>query len=288
MRDSDWEILDALRRDHNLTKVANSLFMTQPALTKRLQQIEKEFNIVIADRNNKGVIFTPQGEYLIEKAGDVLSLLEEVKHHLLLIDEGKTGTLKIGTPHSFGRFVLPSLLQKYKTSHHDINFDIKTGMSGEVVKLVRNKEVHIGFIRGDHDFEGEKYLLDQEEGYVAFNKKIQLSDLPKLPRIEYTRDPVTVKLIDNWWRAHFDTLPTIGFQVNNLDSCWEMVLKGLGFGIFFGPAIVPESEYFKLSMPTKEGALLERNTWMIYRQDYIETALVNTFIKFVKEMNALY
>ncbi len=69
MKDSDWEILYALYKKPNITKVANMLFMTQPSLTKRLQQMEKEFDVTIVDRTPKGLVFTKEGTYLAKQAG---------------------------------------------------------------------------------------------------------------------------------------------------------------------------------------------------------------------------
>lgn len=71
MKDSDWEILYALYKKPNITKVANMLFMTQPSLTKRLQQMEKEFDVTIVDRTPKGLVFT-KGRYVSCQAGRIL------------------------------------------------------------------------------------------------------------------------------------------------------------------------------------------------------------------------
>ena len=54
MRDTDWQILQALYKNPNMTKVANSFYMTQPSLTKRLKQMEEEFGVTIVNRTPKG------------------------------------------------------------------------------------------------------------------------------------------------------------------------------------------------------------------------------------------
>ncbi len=60
----DWYILQTLYQEQNITKTAETLYLSQPALTKRLRQIEKEFGVQIVQRGSRGVHFTPQGEYL--------------------------------------------------------------------------------------------------------------------------------------------------------------------------------------------------------------------------------
>jgi DNA-binding transcriptional LysR family regulator len=67
MEDRDWLILQELYRMKNITKAAQELYMSQPALTSRLQHIEREFNVRIVTRSTKGIRFTPEGEYLVKK-----------------------------------------------------------------------------------------------------------------------------------------------------------------------------------------------------------------------------
>ena len=62
MRDQDWKIIASLYNTKSISKTANLLFITQPALSKRLQMIEQELNTTLFIRTSKGVIFTPEGE----------------------------------------------------------------------------------------------------------------------------------------------------------------------------------------------------------------------------------
>ena len=68
MKDSDWVILYELYKNPNMSKVASLLFMTQPSLTKRLKQMESEFQVTIVNRTPKGLEFTKEGEFLANQA----------------------------------------------------------------------------------------------------------------------------------------------------------------------------------------------------------------------------
>ena len=61
LKANDYEFLITLYRSKNITQAAQTLFLSQPALTKRLQQIEQELGVLIVNRNVKGVQFTPEG-----------------------------------------------------------------------------------------------------------------------------------------------------------------------------------------------------------------------------------
>lgn len=287
MKDSDWAILDMLYREPNITKAADLLFMTQPSLTKRLQQIEKEFSTTIAIRNPKGIVLTAQGEYLAIKAGEMLRKFKEIQQKVMEMNDGNKGTLKLGVTNSYGRFQLPYLLNQYKTMYSNINFEIRSGLSSDILRMVSLKELNIGFIRGDHEFEGIKHLISVDPSYIVSKKEIRLEDLPHIPRIEYQIDPLTVKLVDHWWSEHFTMPPLKGLVVNHGDTCREMIANGLGYGIFFVPEFIEGSVgLYKLPMLTKDNNPFTRNTWMICNSDSSKIPFVKNFIDFVSASQA--
>jgi len=282
MKESDWAILNTLYHEPNITKAAEQLYMTQPSLTKRLRQIEDEFDTTIAIRNSRGIALTPQGEYLARKAGEMLRQFKEIHQQVMEMNDGNKGTLKIGVTNSYGRFQLPSLLNQYKTMYPNNQFEIVSGLSSDVLRKVNLNELYIGFIRGDHDFQGVKHLISVDPGYIVSKRKIVLDDLPNIPRIEYELDPLTVKLLDSWWVEHFTVLPRKGLVVNHGDTCREMIANGMGYGIFLVPEFIEDTvDLYKLPMYTKDNKAFTRNTWMICNNESYKIPFVKNFIDFV-------
>jgi DNA-binding transcriptional LysR family regulator len=72
MNDRDWSILATIARERNISRAAERLFISQPALSVRLRAIESEFNARIFLRTPKGVSLTPEGEQLVAYANDML------------------------------------------------------------------------------------------------------------------------------------------------------------------------------------------------------------------------
>ena len=79
MEDRDWLILQILHEQKNITRTAQALFISQPALTARLRQIEEEFGTEIVFRTTKGVHFSPKGEYLAKESSNILRNLQNIK-----------------------------------------------------------------------------------------------------------------------------------------------------------------------------------------------------------------
>ena len=75
----DWKLLTELHKSNSISQTSETLFISQPALTRRLKQIEEEFSATILIRSSKGVTFTPQGELLVQYSQKMLKDYENLK-----------------------------------------------------------------------------------------------------------------------------------------------------------------------------------------------------------------
>lgn len=103
MRDSDWEIIDELRRNPNVSRAAAALYMTQPTLTKRLQHIEGELGVRIADRTSKGLVFTPEGVFLAERAAEHAAFMERTRRGLAELRRASSKEVALGSSYTFNK-----------------------------------------------------------------------------------------------------------------------------------------------------------------------------------------
>lgn len=113
MDERDWVVLKTLYDEKNITKAAQQLFISQPALTHRLQQLEQKFRVEIVVRGRRGVQFTPQGEYLAKCAIEMLAKFQQMKENVLNMDYRVEGVLKLGDSNFFTDYKLPNLLKRF-------------------------------------------------------------------------------------------------------------------------------------------------------------------------------
>lgn len=285
MDERDWTILKVLYEKKNITKTAESLYLSQPALTKKIQQIEKEYQVVIVKRGTKGVHFTPQGEYLVQCADEMLYRLQQIKDTVSNMDEEVSGTLRLGVSNYITRHKLPNLLKLFREQFPKVNYKVTTGWSRDVFNLVYNRDVHIGMVRGDYQWSDSKILLFEENLCVTSLEKIELRDLPSLPRIEYETDALLKTMIDNWWRGEFSQPPFIGMEVDKADTCKEMILNGLGYGILPSVLVQEHQNLNRIILKDRKGNPIVRRTWMLYPEEYLEIKVVKEFIEFVKKLD---
>ncbi|MCM3567061.1 LysR family transcriptional regulator [Neobacillus mesonae] len=285
----DWEILKILYSQKNITKAARLLFITQPALTNRLKHMQEELGVQIVTRESRGVHFTPQGEYLVHCADDILAQFNKIKEHVRNMSNDEennvAGTLKLGVSNFFANYELPHILKLFKGKYPHVEFKVMTGWSKDVTQLIHNKDVHIGFVRGDYSGRGlKKHLLFEEAVSIASQKAIDLADLPNLPRIDYSGDYLLKLLIDNWWAKNYTQPPFISIEVDQVDTCKEMVKNGLGYGILSSRVLKDTEGLYKMDLTDSNGEPLLRRTWMYYHKESLEWNVARAFVNFIKTM----
>lgn len=285
MEERDWQILIALYEHKNMTKAARELFISQPALTSRLKQIEDDFRVKIVNRGSRGVHFTPEGEYIVSYAQKMLNELRETKQSVLNLDDSVKGTLRIGTSKFIGQYKLPRLLSLFKEQYPEVDFRITTGWSSTILDLVHNQEVHVGFVRGEHSWLSPRDLLFQENMVIASIFPVDMDNLPNLPRINYQTEYMTKVALNNWWLEYYSQPPLIVAEVDSVDTCKEMIINGLGYAILSSNIVSKSENLSTIPIKNKQGEPVLRKTWMTYHEESVELNIVKAFIDFAKNFD---
>lgn len=285
MEDRDWLIIKLLYERKSITKTAQALFMTQPTLTTRIRQIEEDLGVKIMYRNNKGVKFTLEGEYLAECAHNMLTAAREIRDKVTNMGNEVKGTLRIGASIYVTRYILPRLLRRFQDLYPRAEFRVITTSSQDIFSLMHTQDTHVGFVRGDYGWRDEQYLLFEEPMCIASKHPLVLSDLPRLPRIDYHTDHLNKLSLDTWWTEKFTVPPHISMLVNQVDICKDMVLNGLGYAILPSMMLTDVQHIYKTYITDKQGRPLIRRTLMLYQKEALETQLVHAFVEFVKTID---
>ncbi|WP_134704594.1 LysR family transcriptional regulator [Ammoniphilus sp. YIM 78166] len=283
MEYKDWLMLVTIHQERNITKAAERLYTTQPALTYRLQHLEKMFGTAIVMRSKKGVEFTSQGEYLVQYAKKMLVELEKTKDYVNNMDQTVKGSLRLGVSSVFARYKLPSVLKNFLAFYPDVDINLKTGWSVEINHMLHKEEVHLGIVRGDYAWHGEKSLLCEETLCIASTKEIRLEELPQLPRINYGTDQTLMNLIQDWWQDSYKDPPSITMDVDRIDTCKEMVLHGLGYAILPSICLENDDHLHIYKLRSKNNTLITRKTWLIYRESSLQLSIVKAFVEFMEK-----
>ena len=114
MDERDWQIIKTLYEEKNITKTARILYLSQPALTTRIKQIENHLGITLIYRGNKGITFTSAGERAAIFALKILNEISTFKEELANLGDEIGGILRIAAPSILASYYLPQLLSKFQ------------------------------------------------------------------------------------------------------------------------------------------------------------------------------
>jgi DNA-binding transcriptional LysR family regulator len=283
---SEFQLLTVLAQEMNMRKAAERLFVSQPALSQRLQNIEKEWGTKLFIRSQKGLALTPAGEHVINFVDETLLREEEVREALHALQNEVHGTLKIAVASIVGQNWLPQVLKMFIQRYPQAKISLITGWSSEILKAMYEDQVHIGIIRGTPDWKGVKIHLFKDSLYLVdteITKPEQVLETDR-PFIQFKSDSNYYQEIQDWWHRQFQTTPKRTVVVDQIETCKQMTFNGIGYAIL--PAITlngAEKDIFKVPLLDENGEHLSRDTWLLGYESAFELKQVKAFVELIQE-----
>lgn len=282
MEERDWHIIKHLYENKNITKTARVMYLSQPALTARIKHIEDRLNTKIITRGNKGISFTPKGEFVASYANEMVRSLNRFREELSNMDNEVRGVLRIAAP-NFVNYRLSKLLGEFKDLYPQVEYNIFTAQSSDVIAGMNSQDLHFGFVLNDFGWRDDEKMVVAEDTLCIANKhEFSLEDLPNLVRVDYVMDSYHRNFLDTWWERTFATSPKTGILVSSLDVCMEMLNNGLGYAIVPSMAIVDNDNLYKIKLQDQDKRVVLRKTWLLYRKELMHLNITKAFMDFMK------
>lgn len=282
---TELEIIKTLAEEGNMRKAAERLFLSQPALSQRLQTIEKEWETLLFIRSQKGLVPTSEGEHVIAYAREALVKREEVFEAISSMTDKVHGTLKIACASIVGQTWLPQVLKEYVELYPNAQISLITGWSSEIVKALNDREAHVGIVRGKIDWKSRKTHLFRDQMYLVDRDITSIDELKDTTRpfIQFKSDSNYHMEIQQWWKSHFTQVPGRQITVDQIETCKQLALNGIGYAIL--PAITLTGDELVNKIPllnSEEEFELTRDTWLIGYESTFELKQVEAFAEIVQ------
>src|SRR5574341_1921883 len=152
MADRRLQVFHAVAKHLSFTKAAEALFMTQPAVTFQIRQLEEYYNTRLFDRARGRIALTPAGIQALEYAERILALSAELDRRLKEISGQVAGPLLIGASTTIAEFLLPQVLGEFKARHPGVVPRLFVANSEAVQARVAERGLDLGFIEGESHF----------------------------------------------------------------------------------------------------------------------------------------
>ncbi|MGD8189072.1 LysR family transcriptional regulator [Brevibacillus ginsengisoli] len=133
----------AVHLNKSFSKAAEELYISQPALSAAIKKIEDEIGLPIFDRSSNPIQLTPAGEYYIESVEKIMKIENEMRTHFNSFLGNNRGTINVGGASFFCAYILPTIVQEFKTEYPDNTVNILEANADDLVKCLRSGIVDI-------------------------------------------------------------------------------------------------------------------------------------------------
>jgi LysR family cys regulon transcriptional activator len=230
-----WEVA---HHGLNVSATAQSLYTSQPGISKQVRLLEDELGVEIFARSGKHLThITPVGHTIIEKAGQILRKVESIKHEFR--DE-KTGSLSIATTHTQARYALPGVISSFISRYPEVSLHMHQGSPLQIAELAANGEVDFAIATEGLDLFGDLVMLPcynwnrsiiVPEGHALAEKPmLTLKDIAEYPIVTYVFGFTGRSKLDEAFQNE-GLQPKVVFTATDADVIKTYVRLGLGVGI---------------------------------------------------------
>jgi DNA-binding transcriptional LysR family regulator len=293
MADRRLQVFHAVAKHLSFTKAAEALFMTQPAVTFQIRQLEEHFSTRLFDRAHGRIALTPAGQLALEYAEKILGMSAELDTRLKEMSGQVAGPLLIGASTTIAEFLLPQILGEFKSRYPGVVPRLFVANSEAVQARIAERTLDLGFIEGDSHLPSlvTDVVCDDELQVVCApaHPLAKLKSVPPEALAEHayiTREPGsgTREVIDNYLQKAGvapDTLQVV-MELGSPEALKGLVATGLGFAIMSRATVAKETRLNQLtSIPLSPR--LTRHLAVVYPKERFHSRLVNGFVQFAKQ-----
>lgn len=146
MADRRLQVFFTVARLLSFTKAAETLHMTQPAVTFQVRQLEEHFNTRLFDRTHNRISMTEAGRKVFGYAERIFELYAEMDDRVREITGDMSGAITIGASTTIAEYMLPTLLGDFKAKYPEVNLQLKVSNSEGIVSMVENNVIDVGVV----------------------------------------------------------------------------------------------------------------------------------------------
>ena len=295
MADRRLQVFYTVAKQLSFTKAAELLYMTQPAVTFQVKQLEEHFNTRLFERSHSKITLTPAGEVAMEYAERILNLSSEMDTRLGELTGQISGTLLVGASTTIAEYMLPRLLGDFKAQYPNVHARLMVANSEAIEAKIADHTLDVGLIEAPSHHpqlmshvccEDELVAICSPKHAVAQYTSITPVQLAELPYVSRESGSGTREVMDDYFRKN-------GVQPEDLHIVMELgsreaikgaVEAGLGIAIVSRATIQKEIKLGDLIAIPLEPRL-NRPLSMVNAKEKFRSRLLQTFLEFV--INAL-
>jgi DNA-binding transcriptional LysR family regulator len=290
MADRRLQVFYTVAKQLSFTKAAELLFMTQPAVTFQVKQLEEHFNTRLFERSHGKISLTPAGQLVFNYAERILNLSSEMETRMHEMTGGIAGPLSIGASTTIAEFMIPRILGEFKSAHPQVQLRLMVGNSEMVENLVADHMLDLGLIESPPHLpqlknellcEDELVMICAPQHPLARSENVTPKQLAELPYVSREPGSGTREFADQFFAKH-GLAPeemNIVMELGSPEAVKGVVETGLGFGVL-SRATVEKELKLKTLVAVPFRPRLTRIMSMVLPKEKFRSRLLTTFVDF--------
>lgn len=232
--------LIAVTEAGSFSRAAEKLFLSQPAISKRIAALEAQTGTPLFDRVGREIRLTEAGQTLLPHARRVLAELEDAGRALTHLSGRVAGRLSIGTSHHIGLHRLPDVLRDFTQRYPDVDLDIHFMDSEEACHAVQQGRLELGIVTLPLEpitqlaqrlvWNDPMAFVVAPDHILARRKRLRLKDLADFPALLPDERTYTHRIVQAALRAQ-GVEPHVRLATNYLETLKMLVSIGLGWSV---------------------------------------------------------
>ena len=240
MADRRLQVFHTVARLLSFTKAAETLHMTQPAVTFQVRQLEEYFNTRLFDRTHNRISLTEAGERVYEYADRIFDLYNDMENSVREMTGEIRGALTIGASTTIAEYMLPALLGDFGTRYPEVTIHLRVSNSEGIVSMVENNTIDLGVVEapvGNKNLVVEVCRQDQLVAIVPPNhdlaerESVGIDDLLQFPFICREEGSGTREVINEYLSQHCKTTLNISMELGSPEAVKGAVEAGMGVSV---------------------------------------------------------
>ncbi len=242
-----WEVA---HHDLNVSATAQSLFTSQPGISKQIRLLEDELGLEVFARSGKHLTrITPGGEIIIREAGEILRRVEGIKKIAQEFSNQRKGDLSIATTHTQARYALPPVIQGFIEEYPDVSLHMHQGTPMQISEMAANGAVDFAIATEGMDlfndlimmpcYKWNRCVVVPKDHPLAKGQPLTLEELAEYQLVTYVFGFTGRSKLDEAFQSRGLT-PKVVFTAADADVIKTYVRLGLGVGIIASMAYDPK------------------------------------------------
>ena len=293
MADRRLRVFHSVAKHLSFTKAAEALFMTQPAVTFQVRQLEEQFDTRLFDRAQGRIVLTPAGLVAFGYAERILALSGELDARLKAMSGVESGPLLIGASTTIAEFLLPQVLGEFKARYPAVVPRLFVANSESVQARVAERSLDLGFIEGDSHLPSlvNDFCCDDELRVVCapnhpFARASSVCARTLGEHAYISREPGsgTREVIDHYLQktSVAPEAMQVVMEAGSPEALKRLVATGLGFAIMSRATVAKEVRLGEL-VEVALMPLLVRQLAVVYPKERFHSRLIEGFVEFAKK-----